>query len=34
MHALLTAEKPLIRYGSMGFCISYYNIMSEGNVLA
>ena len=33
-HALLTSEKPSIRYGPMDFFISYYNIMSEENILA
>ena len=33
MHALLTSEKPSIRFGTMDFRTSYYNIMSEGNLL-
>ena len=31
MHA---SERPSIRYGPMDFFISYYNIMSEENILA
>ena len=30
MHALLTSEKPSIRYGTIDIRISYYNIMSGG----
>ena len=31
MHALLTSEKPSIRYGRMDFYTNYDNIMSAGN---